>query len=330
MCEGNATSFTSTSTIASGSIVDYQWDFSGSNASGATATYLFPSAGSHTVSLTVTSDHGCMDTVTQNIIVNANPDPGFTADNLSGCVPLCVTFSDLSTVQGSSINSWDWLVDGQNLNTAQPTYCFNQTGVYNVSLTVTSAEGCSSTLAINNMIQVNPNPVAAFTIQYESIVLSEASFTPMNQSSGETSWLWDFGNNNTSTDELPLIHYTDTGIYCITLTVMNQYGCTDQAENCVYIYPDFYIYIPNSFTPNGDKTNDVFMIEGFGIKEVDLEIFDRWGNVVFHSPHLYVGWDGTHQASNEEVMQGVYVYKAIVIDFNNQPHEFMGHINLIR
>ncbi|MBE2246702.1 MAG: PKD domain-containing protein, partial [Candidatus Competibacteraceae bacterium] len=330
VCYGSSTTFNSTSTVASGSIIDYQWDIAGTNAVGSTTTHLFPSAGNYTVTLTVTTDEGCVGTITQDAIVFAIPDPGFISSQLSGCVPLCVTFTDLSNVQGSTIANWEWTIDGQLLSGSQPPYCFNQTGVYDVALTVYSAQGCSATQTINNMIQVNPNPVAAFTISDTEILLSDAQFSPMNQSSGEIAWLWEFGDGNSSTEEIPWIQYADTGSFCITLTVTNQFGCTDQAVNCLYIYPDMYVYIPNAFTPNGDKTNDVFTIEGIGIKAVDLEIFDRWGNTIFHSPQLSVGWTGHHQATDEEVMQGVYVYKAIVTDFGDQTHEFMGRVTLLR
>ncbi len=72
-----------------------------------------------------------------------------------------------------------------------------------------------------------------------------------------SNWLWNFGDGFMASNIQHGTHtYADTGNYCITLTVSTSQGCTDQTDRCLHIFPDFNIYIPNTFTPNGDKIND--------------------------------------------------------------------------
>ena len=88
------------------------------------------------------------------------------------------------------------------------------------------------------------------------------------------------------------------------------------------------VYIPNSFTPNGDGNNDLFLIYGEGIKTVNLKIFNRWGEMVFNSENQFLGWDGNYKGANQPV--GVYVYEAQITFLDNRQTLRTGSITLIR
>src|SRR5690606_7316564 len=116
----------------------------------------FPSAAiTHTGTYTVlvTSPLGCTSTASADVVVNPYPVVNFTADVLSGCVPFCVDFTDLSSVSSSNIAAWDWQVNGTTVSSQQnPTYCFSSPGAFSVSLMAVSDEGCTASLTINNYI----------------------------------------------------------------------------------------------------------------------------------------------------------------------------------
>jgi gliding motility-associated-like protein len=143
---------------------------------------------------------------------------------------------------------------------------------------------------------------------------------------------WDFGNGMTSTDENPRIYYsTDTNSYPVRLVTFNQWGCADTVWRWVKVIPEFNVYVPNAFTPDGDGLNEFFTISGTAIVEADLEIFDRWGASLYWGENLAPltkGWDGNFNGG--PVPQGTYAYRLVIRDVFNLVHEYHGHINLIR
>jgi len=131
-----------------------------------------------------------------------------------------------------------------------------------------------------------------------------------------------------SIQQNPTHTYADTGHYTVQQIVINQYGCQDTSEQIVPILAEFVFFIPNAFTPNGNGNNDIFMGEGEGIKEFNMYVFDRWGNLIFESHNPQVGWDGT--IGGTKCQEDVYVYRFIILDVLNEEHRYVGHVSLIR
>lgn len=335
VCNGNPTTLVSTSTISQGTINGYLWS-QNLNTIGVnnTITYPFQNAGTFPVTLTLLSDQNCVSLVTQNVVVNANPIVNFMASSTVGCAPFCVAFGDISTVPNSQVSNWSWTVNGQQVSTfPAPTYCFDTPGTYSVGLTATSLQGCSSTLEIPNYITVNPMPVSSFIIPSDSIPLSSATLFLVNQSLNASSYEWSFGDSTTSTDVNPIHTYDNTGLYCIKLTAYGATGCIDVFSQCLYIYSEFFVYIPNTFTPNKDGLNENFGVKGVGLKTVKMFVYDRWGLKVYESiigDQTTVFWNGLLPDGKTTAMQDVYVYQIIVTDMKNQEHIFNGRVHLIK
>ncbi|HEU4718381.1 MAG TPA: T9SS type B sorting domain-containing protein, partial [Bacteroidia bacterium] len=111
--------------------------------------------------------------------------------------------------------------------------------------------------------------------------------------------------------------------------VYNQYGCSDTAVIPIEVRPEFRFFIPNTFTPNGDGLNDIFMPAIMGVDNYHFMIFDRWGNLIFETSDTFQGWDGRYKGN--KCQEDVYVWKidfTNVVDESNQ--ELIGHVNLIR
>jgi gliding motility-associated-like protein len=283
-----------------------------------------------TYTVTGTDANNCSNTATVIVTTFPNPTALFVGDNLLGCAPLCVNFSDQSNGNGGTITSWSWTVEGQNPSVLQnPTFCFNNPGSYDAALSVTTSDGCTAQLSLANYVTVSPDPVAEFMFTPEEIDISSPEVTFASTSTGATSWNWLFGDGGNSTLENPKHMYADTGTFCILLTVSNNSGCTDTATGCLYIEPVFSLYIPNSFTPNDDGLNETFNVYGNGIKTIMVRIYDRWGEEIFIFDNLNKGWPGT-RTSGELCKQDVYVYRIEVVDGKNDSHEYMGQVNLIR
>jgi gliding motility-associated-like protein len=141
---------------------------------------------------------------------------------------------------------------------------------------------------------------------------------------------WDFGNGLT----LPYVEgqnlnqsYTEPGNFEITLTIENEGGCTSEASNAICILPDEPIFIPDIFSPNGDRRNDTLFVRGFGVTKLDFRLYDRWGEEVFRTTNTSVGWDG--QLRGQPASSGSYFY-TMVATTGNEKAEKSGEIVLVR
>lgn len=333
VCNGEPTVFLNQSTVASGTIASYAWDFGDSNTStlsGPSNTYTLPD--DYTVTLVVVSDAGCTNTTTQTVTIHPLPVVDFEAVPIEGCIPLEVQFNDLSTIASGTNVSWLWDIEGLGtINQQTTTQTFSNAGLYDATLTVTSDEGCVTTLAQSNFVTVHPNPEAQFFALPErtEILYPEISFTDL--STGDpTDWSWDFGGTGTSTEQSPVYNFPDTGTFTVLLEISNQYGCTDTVSHTIVITPSFTIYVPSAFTPDGDGVNDIFLPKGIGWRDYELRIYSRSGNQVFTTFDPLQGWDGSVRGAGRVTISDVYVWRIYVRDKNNRKQDYKGTVTLVR
>jgi gliding motility-associated-like protein len=274
----------------------------------------------------VTDSSGCTYADSVTVTVLDAGVAGFVASP-GGCTPWPVTFTDQSTASGSAVvTSWLWDFGDGNTSTVQnPQHTYTTAGVYTVSLVITFSNGCSATLTQPGLVSISASPVAAFAFTELSGGLIQ--FT--DQSTNAATWQWDFGDGGTSTVQNPSHTFLvgDTSYYTTTLIVTSPNGCTDTAEWRIEVR-DFVIYIPNTFTPNGDGDNDGFTAYGIGIATFDMMVFDRWGMLLYQTNDINRMWDGTFKGN--VVQMDTYVYKIRVRDVFGRQHEYIGHVNVVR
>ncbi len=330
ICPGGMATITATAAGGDGSY-NYLWAPGG----GTGSSIVVSPATTTTYTVTVTDNCGT-PAVTDSVKVIVNPPPvvNFKADTLDGCSPLCISFTDLSTISSGTITNWAWnFGNGNTSNSQNPTSCYPNPGVYTVSLEVTSNNGCKAYDTIKNMITAYSHPVAAFTMSPQPTTIQDPliNFTDLSTDNyGIVAWQWNFGDNtdNTSTQQNPSHTYGDTGTYCANLTVTNKYGCTDSVTNCLVIQPGFSIYIPSAFSPNGDGINDVFLAKGTFINNFKMYIFDRWGMQLYYSEDINNGWPGTVQG--QICQEDTYVYMIVCFDNKGNKHSYIGRVSLIK
>ena len=181
---------------------------------------------------------------------------------------------------------------------------------------------------------VHPQPVASYTADptETTILTPEITFTDL--SIGAKTWHWSFGDvlNSSSNEQHPTYEYQDTGTFHTQLTVTNEFGCTDTATQKIKIEADYLFFIPNTFTPNDDGLNEIFrpLTLGVDVAEYDFWVFDRWGDLIFHTNNTQVGWDGRANGGQFPAQQDTYVWKITLKDVMGYKHRYVGHINLIR
>ena len=106
------------------------------------------------------------------------------------------------------------------------------------------------------------------------------------------SWAWDFNDGNSDSLKIVFHEYDEIGIYDVFLKVENIHGCIDTISKKVEV-SNFIIHIPNCFTPQGDNINERFISKGIGINEYLLNIYNRWGELIYSTNDMQYGWDGT-------------------------------------
>lgn len=273
------------------------------------------------------------DTAFITVTVNQLPVLAFAGDQLSGCAPLCVTFTPQSNP--AIANAYWTFGDGNNSVQTGPVNCYQLPGSYDVELHVTDINGCIDSVNISNYITVHPDPTAAFTITSpQPTTMNEANVTFQDNSTGADTCKWDFGDGYTVNVAGcgDMAHfYGDTGAYNVQLVVVNQWGCSDTIDYDVYIIPSTSIYVPNSFTPNGDGKNDIFYVYGDFIADFHMYVFDRWGNQIFESTDQLKGWNGKANNGNEVAQIDTYVWVVTYSEeYGGYKHKLIGHVNLIR
>ncbi|MES2138056.1 MAG: PKD domain-containing protein [Bacteroidota bacterium] len=332
ICQGQSTTITAS---ASGGTPNYLFLW---NTLETTESITVSPMAATTYTVIVTDANGCQDSVTLPITVRSSPVVDFQPDS-AGCSPLCISFQDLSTIATGINQQWFWdFGDGTLSNLTNPFHCFENNTIYSqitntVKLTVTSNDGCSTTLVKNDYITVNPIPVADFNYSPRPATILSPLISFQNESLGASIWQWDFSiglQDSTSTLQHPYYTYNDTGQFEVTLIVNNNYGCTDTIQKTILIGLDWVIYIPNAFTPNGDEINDFFPAKAYGIIDFEMFIFDRWGNLIYQTDDIKKTWDGKANHGNELAQSDVYVYTVKITDFKKIKHKYRGVVTLVR
>jgi PKD repeat protein len=203
----------------------YKWDFGNNNTStDQNPSAIYASPGNYDVTLTVNNTatviHGSF------VIVHDAPAVDFSFDKASGCAPLTVKFKDQTSTASGNIDSWSWVFgDGGTSSQANPTYTFVTPGNPIVSLRVRNQFGCEKLKSITSPIAVL-GPIAKFTVDKTAVCALPAAFQFTNQSTGNNNtYLWTFGDGQTSTDINPSHSYSQAGTFEVVMKAKDAGGC---------------------------------------------------------------------------------------------------------
>jgi gliding motility-associated-like protein len=278
-----------------------------------------------------TDGGGCTGTASITITVaGITPEPAFFATPIEGCEPLMVHFYDSSAhVVPGATYLWDF-GNGITSTLEDPIILYDEHGTFDVTLTVVNPGGYGASVTYFQYIHVYPIPIAFYTtVPNHFTTILEPGYNFFDESIGPpTQWYWSFGDGDTSLMQNCQHTYQDTGTFTIMLAVANQYGCWDTIISDVHVRPDYTVFIPNAFSPNNNGLNEYFWVQGFGLQDFELRIFDRWGEQIFFSIDQDQGWNGTYNGKPAEA--GTYVYQLKFRDPLLNEHIMHGIISIIR
>ncbi len=291
-----------------------------------------------TTTYSVTINDVCETTpVTISGIINAFPVPvpQISVDAATKCEPAVFELYNTTDPNMSQNTIWrvsngDEFIDVDTLNTSSM-----MNGTYDVQLIVTSPEGCIDSTTFSNYLTVMQTPVADFKWSPDPITMfnTQVLFTQYSLYANTYEWSFPGASPNSSTNDDQTVLYPDgqTGTYYVTLIATSYLGCTDTVTKEVRILPEVIIYAPNAFTPDGDEFNQTWRvhIEGIDQYDFDLQIYNRWGEIIWESHDPNAGWDGTY--NGRPVPQGTYSWvirtREIISD---KKYTWNGTINIIK
>ena len=288
--------------------------------------------------VTVTDE--CDSKVSDFVVVNMLQAPVISTPAIieEGCGPLTVTFTDNVTNTGNPTYFWDF-GDGNTSTDISPTHTYTAPGTYKITIEKTTSLGCTSISNGNSVVQVFPFPHAEGVADKYVAKLSSARINFTDISTGGTSLRWDFEPNQSSNLPNPVYTFTDTGSYDVILSVLNSYGCSSNYTLNILVETENTFDTPNAFTPNSDGgnggyydpnslSNEVFFPRMELVAEYHLMIFNRWGELIFESTDINIGWDGYYRG--ELSAQDAYVWKIEATFLDGTTLNKVGDLTLLR
>lgn len=320
VCDGNVTPFTDNSSINSGSINTYNWDFGdGSSAGGTAPSHQYLNVGNYNVNLAIVSDQSCTDDTTIVAIVNPNPIADFAVQD--ACIGFPVGFTNNSFISSGTIsNLWEF-GDGASSNLASPTNMYATTGLYDVKLVVTSGKGCID--SVIKIAEVYAPPVFSLGTDITISLGDEVELEGFYSGAIAYSWSPGEGLDNSSLSN-PKAKPTEETIY--TLTVTDGNGCVGSDSIKIEVIDDFNLQVNNLITPDGNGSNDNWVIgniENYGAATV--YIYDRWGNEILKTTDYQNDWNGV--SGTDQLPDGTYYY---IISVPNQEKVYKGGLTVLR
>lgn len=319
VCLGLNTSFTNMSTIATGSIDSYLWDFKdGGTSSEFNPKYLFVNSGNHTVRLLATSNKNCTNDTVMAIRIHELPIASFSAKDV--CDKTAVEF-DNKTIQDAEPFSFAWeFGDGNTADSESPKHRYSIPGFYKVKLNVRTSGGCLDSLIkyveVYALPTVNAGTDLTVSKGLEVKLLASAD-------SGSYSWSPSVGIDDPNKLQ-PNLTAKEAATY--TLNVIDKHGCLSNATMNLDVENDFQLTIYNVITPDGNGENDVWYIDNAETyPDLKIWVFDQNGREVYTT----VGYDNTWAGTSESdpLPDGTYYY---LVSLESLSKSYKGTLSIFR
>ena len=313
----------------------FEWSVDAGGVIEQQSAYVFPE---YTANWCCTMDDACEtppNVQCIEIVISDPVDPGFVADTLGGCVPVTIGFSGVADNPEFIAESvWEFGDGSFSSLDQQVFHTYESQGVYTVTHSIVTNFGCFFEQTEEDLINIFNQPIAGFDVEPQTAVLPNTAMDFINYSLGAEDYIWVMNETDSLTEEDPTYQFPAfPGSYPVTLYAANEWGCVDSLSRSVFVVDEFVMYVPNVFTPDFDGINDRFYFEGIDVDKDDftLQIFDRWGEVVFTSTTFEEGWDGSYNRRSHFVPDGIYVYRIETRSLTTEERkEIVGHVLITR
>ena len=339
VCEPKPITFENNSTTQGGQrITQYDWDFGdGTDRSPRSAPshqYLIP--GNFTTSLRITDENGCEDELQQSVPYFPAPRTIILEpQDVFGCVPYNNLFINRSIpIDDNYLFDWQF-GDGGSSTERDPRHTYEQSGLYDVYLSITSPLGCFVDTTFRQLVDVRDSPVAdfAFSPEEPSNIFPDVEILDRSTDAASMRYfISESGGEALFSSPGPNFTYRlrDTALLQVMQVVAHPSGCLDTLTKDLRLYLQNIFNAPNAFTPNGDGLNDDWQPKGVfgGATDYRLRIWNRWGEKIYETDDFEASWDGTHQGTSSPA--GGYLWDVTFTNAEGEPESFKGGVVLIR
>ncbi len=334
-CISGPVQFFNNSFAEGSELVDFDWSFGdGSFSEEFAPEKIYETPGEFEIKLTVIDEFNCTDSITG--MIEWRPAPAIlivSPETAASCAPLATTFNNLSWPIDSTYSfTWDYGDGSMMSNIMSPNHEYLEAGVYDVAISVESPIGCYVDTVFQNLITVEAPPKANFDYSPNELTQFDATIDLKDKSERAVSWRWFFDELDSTWVQDPTYVFADTGQHTVRLIVQDFYGCVDTMLQIVDVIPQVTYFLPNAFSPNGDGENDFFSAKGI-VDEMltfELNIFDRWGGLLFSTSNPNFEWNGNHQHDGKMISKGVYVYLMNYTTKRGKQFQKQGYVSIIR
>ena len=290
----------------------------------------FNATGPQLVSLKVTEQTCSSNLFLASVNVLKMPVANFSINTTQTCSPSLVKFQNLSENNNYPFTSEWTFSNGETSTQLNPFIIFSEPGDFDATLMVTGSNGCSNSYFMPGVVQINPSPVSNFNVSPSVASIYDPEFTLNDFSTNADSCRYAMGNGDTISVFDSVYTYADTGSYLITQLVSNEFGCHDTSYTNVRVDFGYKIFIPTSFSPNGDGLNDRFTVYGEDIQDFSMIVYNRWGQMLYRTFDKDNGWDGKTRLSESLVGNDTYFYVIKLKDKLGNNFIYEGNFNIMR
>jgi gliding motility-associated-like protein len=331
VCLGDTTRYTNLTTILTGSMSEYNWVLQENPLITSNANepkWVYATDGIRVVELMAKSDSGCVHLIKKPVYVNALPQlPNIYSDTV------CLGQSAVLSVEPMALNDqvkWFEDVNGNNTLHTGNSYVtphMPNSDVYYVQ--VTTPLGCKSSLY--------PVSVTLFSEEDVDMLMSsnviELPSAPITFGTNTTiplvAWNWDFGDGTTSMLSNPVHEFIAPDIFTVKLVSIDEHGCRYEQERMIEVKRVVTVSPPSAFSPNGDGYNDYYSVGYYNVRTFNIQVYDRWGGMVYESNQPDFKWDGKDK-SGKDLPEGTYVFVIKALAYDNNREDKTGTITIVR
>jgi gliding motility-associated-like protein len=334
VCPGYSTFIAATGTGGIGAPYTFYWSSGTSGVGSSDSVSVSPN---QTMTYTVSISDACESTplvLDVEVQVAPLPDPAISIDEEGKCEP--AVFLITSTTDPTMVDHLTWNIsNGDSFQDMESVSTSSlDAGSYDVQLIVESPLGCIDSATFSAFLTVYPKPIVDFTHSPNPAYLYDPTIQFFNTTTYGDSYQWFFesGNPEFSNLENPISAFPEgeVGTYDVTLIATSEYGCLDTLTKQVLVVQDVVLFVPNTFTPDGNEFNQDFgiYIDGIDSYSFSMTIYDRWGDIIWENDDPLSSWDGSYKG--RIVQSGTYIWKITAKDkINDNQYVWHGYLNVL-
>lgn len=331
VCLNDTTKFTNLTTILTGSVAEYNWVLEptpliSSNANNPQLVYA--TDGGRFVTLTAISDSGCVHLIKKPVFVNPLPQTPYIYNDTI-CMSQSAVLSVEPMLTSDEVKWYDFPTSASSFHTGNSyvTPHMTTSDVYYIQLTTN--QGCKSIFY--------PVTATLFSEEEVDMLMSanviELPSAPISFSTNTTipivGWEWDFGDGSTSILPSPVHEYSQPEVFTVKLVATDEHGCKYEQEKRLEVKRVVTVSPPSAFSPNGDGYNDYYQVGYYNVRTFNIQVYDRWGGMVYESNQADFKWDGKDK-NGKDLPEGTYVFVIKALAFDNNREDKTGTITIVR